>query len=596
MIINTPGTYKLCEDIVFDPIQNIELPITEIYLPDFNVYDRNAYGLGFFAAISISASNVEIYLNNHSIEQSEGHALMQRFFAIFELANSPFLKSVGPSQFVGDDVEFESASNIGIYGPGIIGRSAHHGIHGNENQNVTIRDVTFQNFEVAAVSLNNVDDALIVGNTIPNNRHDVPILGSFSAATQISHYGKALKEIDFGMDIKGVYTSAAEVYDRLIAMIENVAYDILFRKKSFINEKKHPEEHFLFHNKNYVVDGPCYAFVIHGKGPSVGGFGFDLSESSKMSSNIEIVDNVIENIKCWTNEVPAVVIDDLVQNDARGAILQLIKSTPEDSLLAINSNGTYKRNPVADMQIMTAYVIHEGLLNDNPVLQTVVNTISPSIVKWASSSNEVLVPQYRCNGDSMHHTVKGMTIIRVEDCEGFNISRNSIQGIENLSGESFKNCSSFHAGASKEDTSTQVGNVRVISVAAVTGYNTEKTVSKSSIVSNEIKNVQGQSICGIDIQGKSDSCFIDYNKVDDSFTPKEGIEENFALRLRKFVDNSPDGIKSIEIGAHNEFDKFQIQILNNVLDDERMRKLENLHKNLNIGNEWKLGGCPFGGR
>ena len=78
--------------------------------------------------------------------------------------------------------------------------------------------------------------------------------------------------------------------------------------------------------------------------------------------------------------------------------------------------------------------------------------------------------------------------------------------------------------------------------------------------------------------------------------PEEGIEETFALRLRKFVDNSSDGIKSIEIGAHNEFDKSQIQILNNVLDEERMRKLKNLHRNLNIGNEWKLGGCPFGGR
>lgn len=32
LIINTPGTYKLCEDIVFDPIQSMELPITEMYL------------------------------------------------------------------------------------------------------------------------------------------------------------------------------------------------------------------------------------------------------------------------------------------------------------------------------------------------------------------------------------------------------------------------------------------------------------------------------------------------------------------------------------------------------------------------------------
>lgn len=150
LIINEPGKYKLCEDIVFDPIQDKALPVTEMYLPDFNIYDEKAYGLGFFAAIAISASDVEIYLNNFSIEQSAAHALMQRFFAIIELANSPFLQSVGPAQFVGEE-GFQAASNVLIQGPGTLGRSAHHGVHGNENLNITIRNVTFQDFEVAAV-------------------------------------------------------------------------------------------------------------------------------------------------------------------------------------------------------------------------------------------------------------------------------------------------------------------------------------------------------------------------------------------------------------------------------------------------------------
>lgn len=150
LIIDTPGKYQLCEDIVFDPIQDKSLPITEMYLPDFNVYDERAYGMGFFAAIAVSVSDVEIYLNNFSIEQSASHALMQRFFAIIELANSPFLESVGPAQFVGVD-GFKSASRVLIQGPGKIGRSAHHGVHGNENQDITIKDVTFQDFEVAAV-------------------------------------------------------------------------------------------------------------------------------------------------------------------------------------------------------------------------------------------------------------------------------------------------------------------------------------------------------------------------------------------------------------------------------------------------------------
>ncbi|GFH61566.1 hypothetical protein CTEN210_18042 [Chaetoceros tenuissimus] len=594
LIIDEPGKYKLCEDIVFDPIQDKALPVTEMYLPDFNVYNENAYGMGFFAAIAISASNVEIYLNNHSIEQSASHALMQRFFAIIELANSPFLQSVGPAQFVGEN-GFQAASNILIQGPGKIGRSAHHGVHGNENQNITIRDVTFQDFEVAAVALNNVDNAIIEHNTILNNRHDVPVIGSFSAAAQISHYGKALKAMNFGMNLKGVFTTAEEVYNSLLAMIENTYFVVSRNKDSTFFEKKFPEEYFLFHNKNQVVDGPCYAFVIHGKGPAVGGFGFELAESTKMSSNIQISDNTIDNIKCWENEVPALIVDGVVQNDARGAMLQLIKSTSEDKFLAINDDGTYKRNPVADMQIMTAAAIQQGLLVDDPLLQTVVNTISPSIVEWASSSNNILTPHYRCNGDSMHHTIKGMNIIRVEDCEGFTISGNSINNIQNLSDEPFDNCSSYHLGASIEDTSTQVGSVRVISLAAVTGYVTGSQ-AKSQIAQNDLSNITGQIIIGIDIQGKSDSCFIDSNVFDESFLPRDNVEKSIAIRLREFVDSSVDGSQAIEIGPNNNIDETQIEMFNGSTDSEHMRKLAELHKKMNIGIEWKLGACPFGRR
>mmetsp|Transcript_12613 Transcript_12613/g.27388 ORF Transcript_12613/g.27388 Transcript_12613/m.27388 type:complete len:88 (-) Transcript_12613:3020-3283(-) len=56
------------------------------------------------------------------------------------------------------------------------------GIHGNENTNIKIADVEFRDFEVAAVSLNNVDNLEISGCNVVKNRHDVPIVGLFSAA------------------------------------------------------------------------------------------------------------------------------------------------------------------------------------------------------------------------------------------------------------------------------------------------------------------------------------------------------------------------------------------------------------------------------
>ena len=126
-IIDIPGTYKLCEDIVFSPNEILvdNLPTEDSFDPDFDVYDRNAFGLGFFAAIAIATDNVTIDLNGKTISQSDGHALFQRFFAIIELADAPFIKDAGPAQFVGNS--FHAAKNIQILGPGTIGQSSHHG-------------------------------------------------------------------------------------------------------------------------------------------------------------------------------------------------------------------------------------------------------------------------------------------------------------------------------------------------------------------------------------------------------------------------------------------------------------------------------------
>lgn len=190
LVIDTAGLYRLCEDITFNPNPPSDTvsPADAFDPIEYGgLYDENSFGLGFFAAIAITADNVTLYLNGHTLEQSEGHALMQRFYAHIELNNSPFIPGAGPAQFVGQDEEFRAPSNIRILGPGTLGRASHHGIHGNNNKNVEITGITFQDFEVAAVSLNNVDDLVIRNNVILQNRHDVPVSGMFSAARFIRY-------------------------------------------------------------------------------------------------------------------------------------------------------------------------------------------------------------------------------------------------------------------------------------------------------------------------------------------------------------------------------------------------------------------------
>lgn len=184
LIIQTPGSYRLCENIVFNPSPpTAGSSPAEAFDPVYGEkYDENTYGLGFFAAIAIATDNVDIFLDGYKLEQSPAHALMQRFYANIELTSSPFNEGVGPAQFVGDGSILHASSNVRILGPGTLGRASHHGIHGNNNANIKIQDITFKDFEVAAVSLNNVDGLQITENLVQGNRKDVPVNGMFSAA------------------------------------------------------------------------------------------------------------------------------------------------------------------------------------------------------------------------------------------------------------------------------------------------------------------------------------------------------------------------------------------------------------------------------
>ncbi|KAL7538809.1 hypothetical protein ACHAXR_008806, partial [Thalassiosira sp. AJA248-18] len=629
--ISTPGTYKLCQDISFGPNgpEAGKLPNEDAFDPVFNgLYSTNEFGLGFFAALCIASPYVTIHLDGHTIEQSAGHALMQRFFSVIELASSPFIRSAGPAQFVGDGEAFLPASNVNIFGPGVIGRSSHHGrsmaclcdndvvlyvtlslanahrskyyfdyhegIHGNDNTNVKITDIKFIDFEVAAVSLNNVDTLEISNCVIERNRQDVPVVGLFSAARFLRPYGKYLKSQGYKMELYDYQTkttrtkSAVDVYDNLIAAIDNVYGDII-GSDGKINESNHPDEYNLFNNPFNVVDGPCYAFLVHGRGPAVGGQGenFNEDDGTATSSNVVIKNNTIKNIKCWNNEVPALFGDcgghGCVVNDARGSVFQTVKTFDnQNPHLAIGEDGTYNGNVVSDMQIMVAQAIFDGNLTDIPSRQIGPNSIHRGIIDWAQDGS-VMEPQYVCNGDSMHHVVKGIIAIRLEDTAGFSIEGNSIQNVENLSVEPFANCDSYHIGSSSENLDEQqAGNVRAISVAAVRGYDTGSRYSQ--IKNNEIHGVLSEEanvIIGIDVQGDSKHAKIVDNTVnlqDDIFgDPNDSL---IAVRIREAVEGS--------IPMHGNILAQETQRLTGNGIRGRARALKKLHAHASGDIEWKM--------
>mmetsp|Transcript_10324 Transcript_10324/g.24785 ORF Transcript_10324/g.24785 Transcript_10324/m.24785 type:complete len:188 (-) Transcript_10324:276-839(-) len=182
-----------------------------------------------------------------------------------------------------------------------------------------------------------------------------------------------------------------------------------------------------------------------------------------------------------------------------------------------------------------------------------------------------------------------MVMIRVEDTKGFDIQSNTISGIENLSPPPFSppgGCASYHVAASAENLAEQQsGNCRVISVAAVRGYDADNNgvKAKSTIASNTIGTTSSANpnvIVGIDVQGDSESVVVRDNVVDLG----DG-DKTIGLRVREHTDGH--GTNQISV-RNNDLAQGQ-QILNR----RRLRNLPVLQGHEGI--EWQFGGgCPFG--
>ena len=91
--IQAPGTYRLTEDIDFEP-----RPDNDCWnqLDDPN-YPISQFYLGFFAAITIESNHVVVDLNGHTLQMSKKFYLLQRFFNVIEvdiheLFNCPDMK------------------------------------------------------------------------------------------------------------------------------------------------------------------------------------------------------------------------------------------------------------------------------------------------------------------------------------------------------------------------------------------------------------------------------------------------------------------------------------------------------------------------
>ena len=471
LIIDQPGHYVVMEDLSFNPnavgtqvsgmdAQILGLnpsgdlldsyrsgrPLNSQFTFNNGKYDPKAYSVGFFAMLAITggASGSIIDLNGFQLEQSEEHALQQRFFSVIETAGAPFITGQGPQNFgpEGND----AVKNLVIKN-GTIGRSAHHGIHGNGNQNILIEDVDFHDFEVAAVALNGVN-GLTVKDVEATNRTDVPVIGSWGNARFLSPFVDYLAHLERSGDdvnslnVNEMSLTGQDIQAALQESLNAVFEDIIISGDGRIDDID--SNYYLFNNPTGFVDGNSYGFLTGPVGVQVNGFPDEPEDGFETpSENVFFEDVKIDGQHSFVTEVPVLsnnlmggmsdpVIDPLgaafmLRNKTNG-IYNTLESSDQTLLMSDASDqdilaANYRPNVLANAQLLVA---KNKALFAGSNLDVSRMSIGSDIVDWAESdaplselrSSLDLQDGWIYNVDNMIHVQKGTIGFKMDGITG----------------------------------------------------------------------------------------------------------------------------------------------------------------------------------
>lgn len=407
---NTKGyTFRLTENIIFNPnpVPSVENPTPSQVANAGRVvdplYEKSIFGIGFFAAIVLQAKDVIIDLNGYELRQSEEHALHQRFYSNIELASAPFIPKQGPHTF---SSTIKPATRC-IIKNGTIGRSSHHGIHGNNNTNIIIQDIDFIDYEVGLISLNGCRNVYVLN--VNGNGHftNVPVLGIFSTARFIWQFLQDLQNTNLELS-SGTLTKET-IISELEQSMKQVYMDVIRNKTKPMNS--------LFRNDKGLVDGNSYGILFNQTGVAVNGFPINRNNPSE---NIYLKNIFIKDHISFVNEIPSVQSPNgEVEKDVLGSVLQL-----QNGNHTINNEGIYIGNVVSNAQLL----VTQGIRNNDMFLGRPAancecvkrNTISDRTLDWAKSGTKLsdIDIIFTFNTDSMFHVNKGLITFKLDAVDG----------------------------------------------------------------------------------------------------------------------------------------------------------------------------------
>jgi len=422
-IISAPGVYELTEDVSFHPETTLSSGVSssDVTFPDptSEMYPQlGGYFLGFFAAIVVQADNVTIDCKGFEIEMSLEYHRRQRYFAIIELGSKPFNSGTGPPQLANSlltTAEMVSPNNVVIQNCNL-GRSAHHGIHGNSPQGVTIKNTNIKDFEVGGIHFNgasNVD----IQNVKIGPSHKETYQAYLSQSNFIDHLMNSLMPMnpeinvhrkDAKVTIKGVEHAVHDVFMTLHTALH------AFYESGVLTDLPIFRDTGSTTDPTGLPDGSAvYGIVIHKTDPAAGDFGSctleDAIAAGTSVSDIKIDAVTIDDLSVDVRQITRLLLDGNQVMGPAGDVFDFDRITNDDdhyvgtllsdAQLAVGAFKAYLADKV-DADILTYFF---GATH-----------MPSSILDWAAKGNEAYADssasagtEFSCFGDSMSHANKG---------------------------------------------------------------------------------------------------------------------------------------------------------------------------------------------
>jgi hypothetical protein len=493
--ISSPGEYVLREDITFCPMDVSTGPSpSEPELWGFPgeafLSSSTAFRLGFFAAIAVGADDVTIDLNGHTLAQCPEHALMQRFFALIETANSPFPSGAGPADFI-SSTNFKGANNLAIQ-DGTLGLSSHHGIHGNRNTGLVIRGLEITNFEVAGISLNTPSDLTIEHVNVHHTRSDVPANGRFSNAVfllqGVSTRLEAPDPLVVHPDTYAAWTAIADPQADLRAAVYN-----------FLTTGADVDGLFASHTNGHPDASMVAGVIIHPK-VNVGSFTHSFPETTN-ANDVRIRRLEIHDLTGSPGEIGALfsVGSDSSEVDAYGtggAVTDFAGAVFDVDFATDVETRAYKPNALAELQRAVArYALACKTNADCPTANVELlnrNTISEQVLWWMdgfSSSGAAFAWTdlqethfVEGNHDVMFHMNKGVVGLKIDGAADVVFKDVEVHDLSNVADASRRSRLAMEYDSVYQYTGYETRGVAISSCEEVKGVSTAVSGLSSSLV------------------------------------------------------------------------------------------------------------------